>query len=518
MKRIVALCCLWISGWAAAGAREINPDSVAILYNSAAPEARQLAEFYRKARNIPEDNVIGLEMPVAADISRADYVAKIQKPLRYEFERRAWWSRGEDAGGLRLPTSNDIRVLVLIRGVPLRIQQGPVPAGFTPPANDPVAGRNEASVDSELAMVGVEGTPMEGALKNAYYQSEKPISEAALPFLMLTARIDGASAETCRRMITDAIEAEKTGLWGRAYIDLSQKYPMGDQWLEGIAAANRKTGIPTVVDRFTDTFPLNYPMTDAAEYYGWYDWNLSGPFLNPAFRFRKGAVAMHLHSFSAEQLSDPAKNWSAGLLEKGAAVTIGNVYEPYLHLTHNFEILHNRLLAGNTWVEACWMSIMVTSWQAVVLGDPLYRPFLHLDGGGDRAEADNDYRALRAATVQWPTDTAERERQLLAAAERMDSGILVEAVGLSAVESDRKAEAAVYFQNAKPRYKNPADKLRQDFNLIAIQRAAGEKDQAIRSLRSIAAEPYGNIPEAVAAKGWLDILDPPAPPQAVPPK
>jgi hypothetical protein len=37
-------------------------------------------------------------------------------------------------------------------------------------------------------------------------------------------------------------------------------------------------------------------------------------------------------------------------------------------------------------------------------------------------------------------------------------------------------------------------------------------------LRAIQAEPYGNIPEAVAAKGWLDILDPPPPPPAIPPK
>jgi uncharacterized protein (TIGR03790 family) len=50
-----------------------------------------------------------------------------------------------------------------------------------------------------------------------------------------------------------------------------------------------------VVDRFNETLPKNYPMTDAALYYGWYEWSVNGPFINPRFKFRKGAVAMHLH-------------------------------------------------------------------------------------------------------------------------------------------------------------------------------------------------------------------------------
>ncbi len=190
-------------------------------------------------------------------------------------------------------------------------------------------------------------------------------------------------------------------------------------------------------------------MGDAALYFGWYDWSVSGPFLNPRFKFRKGAVAMHLHSFSAEQLANAAKNWSGPLLERGAAVTIGNVYEPYLHLTHDFGILHQRLLAGDCWVEACWMAMPVTSWQAVVLGDPLYRPFKHLDGSGDRTQQDNDFRALRAASLRWPDDPAERRKQLDKAAERTKSGMLAEAVGLDLLHQGLTAEAAARFRTAK---------------------------------------------------------------------
>ncbi len=496
-------------------AKEINPDTVVVLYNSAVPESKKLAETYRKARNIPEDNLIGLEMPAVQDIPRTDYISKIQDPLRAEFEKRAWWSRGKDANGMLLPTSNDMRVMVVMKGVPLKIQPAPVPKGFKPPANDPIAARNEASVDSELAMFGLEGMPSEGVLKNAFFQSEKPISETSFPFLILTARIDAPSFATCERMITDAIEAEKNGLWGRAYVDIANKFPQGDEWLNGVVTANRSAGIPTVTDRFNDTLPMNYPMTDASLYYGWYDWNLSGPFLNPDFRFRKGAVAMHLHSFSADQLADPAKNWSAGLLEKGAAVTIGNVYEPYLGLTHYFDILHKRLLDGHTWVEACWMAMPVASWQGIVLGDPLYRPFLHLDGSGEMMPEDNDYRALRAAALKWPGDSATRQKQLMAAALRMKSGIVCEAVALEAGESGKSAEASLWFRNAEEHYTVQQDKLRQRLNLVAVARKDGHKDLAVRDLKAIAGA-YGTLPEARAAKGWLDILDPPAPPHATP--
>ena len=61
------------------------------------------------------------------------------------------------------------------------------------------------------------------------------------------------------------------------------------------------------------------------------------------------------------------------------------------------------------------------------------------------------------------------------------------------------------------------DKLRQDFHLIAIDRAANRKDLAVRGLRD-AQTRYGPIPEAEALKGWLDILDPPPPPPADPTK
>ncbi len=484
----------------------ISPDSVAVLYNSKLPESKKLAEIYRELRGIPADNLIALELPIAADISRDDYEKKIAGPLRAEFEKRNWWKRQKDRTGMVGPVENKIRVLVTMRGVPLRIQ----PQAIAKPKNHPVEDHNEASVDSELAMFGVETLPINGVLQNKFHQSEKSISEAGLPFLILTARIDGPSFATCERMIRDVLEVEKNGLWGMAYVDIANKIPEGDQWLENVVKANRPAGIPTVTDRFNDTLPKNYPMLDAAYYYGWYDWNVSGPFLNPKFKFRKGAVAMHLHSFSADQLTDANKNWSAPLLERGAAVTIGNVYEPYLGLTHNFGIIHQKLLTGYTWVEACWMAMPVVSWQGIVLGDPLYRPCLHFDGTGIKQESDTAFRALRAAALEWESDPKERQKQLGKAAERMQNGVLAEAIGLELLEKE-SAAASQWFLKAKAFYPKSEDQLRQDFHTIGIDRSAQRKDLTISGLRD-AQTRYSTLPEAEALKGWLDILLPPPPP------
>ena len=521
--RALAWTLLLASGlWSPAGAVPA-PESVAVLFNSAVPESRQLAEFYREARGIPAANLIALDMPTTPDISREAYETRIAKPLREEFSRRVWWKREMGAGGVIQPVSNRIRVLVTMRGVPLRIEptpkpppdpKKPAPAPATP--QDLLAGRDEASVDSELAMFGIEGLPINGVLANKFYQSLKPIDTAGMPFLVLTARIDAPTYATCERMIRDAVAAEKTGLWGMAYVDIANKFPQGDQWLESVAKACAKTGMPTVVDRFNETYPINYPMNNAAVYFGWYDWNVSGPFLNPAFRFRRGAVAAHLHSFSAEQLTDPSKNWSGALLERGAAVTIGNVYEPYLHLTHDFGILQQRLLEGYSWVEACWMAMPAVSWQGVVLGDPLYQPFGHLDGSGTVEEHDRAFRALRAAMLRWPSEPSERRHQLEKAGERTRDGIFHESVGLELLQQGMSTEAIVEFRTARALYVNTGDKIRQDFHVIATDRTVNSKDRAIQGLHD-AQTRYGPIPETEGLKVWLDILDPPPPPPPVPP-
>lgn len=495
---------------------EIAKDAIALLYNSQIAESKALAEKYAALRGIPPENLIGLEMPTVADISREQYGQSIAAPLRTHFDRKGWWKRVRDSQGSTISARNSIHLLVIFKGVPLRITRSASASPDSSPPDaptDPFKGHDEASVDSELAMFGLEGLPYEGPWQNKFFQSKVPFSQANLPFLVLTARIDAPSFATCRRMIQDAIDTETCGLWGMCYVDVANKFPLGDAWMKDIAAQSRNAGIPTVVDSFNETFPAGYPMARAATYFGWYEWNPSGPLIDPSFRFRKGAIAVHLHSFSAQQLTNAHQNWAAPLLERGAAATLGNVWEPYLHLTHHLALFHQNLLAGDTLVEAAWKSMPATSWQGVVLGDPLYRPFLHFNGSGEIDAADRDFRAIRAAQQRWPNDPAERRKNLAAAADRTRSGILAEALGLDYLATSATLEASSRFLSSKALYSDPGDLLRQDFHKIAIDREAGRKSLALRGLRD-ARMRYSSLAGLQGINAWIDLLDPPpAPPQ-----
>jgi len=485
-----------------------------VLYNSSDPESRELAEFYAKAREIPKDNLIGIPLPKEQTIERKVFENKIRKPLVKIFHQRKWWTMGKDPSGVVLPTSSRIPVLAIMRGVPLRIKRTKIPTEETKVKLQMVK-NNEASVDSELAMMSVRQLPIGGFQNNRYYNKSVSFGKANLPFITLVGRIDAPTVDICKRMITDAVATEKDGLWGRTYIDFAKRgggYKLGDDWLEKISERCISNGIPTIIDRQKNTFPTNYPMTEAAVYFGWYSHHRNGPLHHPKLRFKKGSVITHLHSFSAQQLRKIDKNWSAAILAKGAAATVGNVYEPFLKLTHDFNIFH--LLQGYSLVEAAYMAIPVLSWQNVVLGDPLYRPFLKFNEDPTSFKKDREYKAMRIAAKTWK-DPEELIHQLRIAAAKMKSGTFYEGCGYQLLEIGMYQQAEAFFGSAKANFKSKGDKLRQDLNIVEIKRRKGKKSEALAILAKTKAE-FKGTPEVKAAVGLTNILNPPPPKPAKP--
>jgi len=178
-----------------------------------------------------------------------------------------------------------------------------------------------------------------------------------------------------RAMILSGLEAEKNGLLGRAYVDLGGPHAAGDRWLDATRARLVDLGYFCDVNPPGGAFGAADRFDAPVLYFGWYAGTVNGPFLREGFRFPPGAIALHIHSFSAGTLRDPSAQWCAPFVARGVAATFGNVFEPYLEFTLRPDLLLARLVEGATLGDAAYFATPVLGWQGVVLGDPLYRPF-----------------------------------------------------------------------------------------------------------------------------------------------
>jgi uncharacterized protein (TIGR03790 family) len=453
---------------ALARAEQSLAPATVVVFNSSVPESQDLAKFYAQKRGIPRENLVGLACPRDEEISRQDFDRTIAEPLRETFRARKWWSVRQGAENELSVTSSSIQFVALIKGMPLKVRAVTEPYPGDQPQGGPVNSRNEASVDSELAVLGRWSPQISGATTNPYYQSFRAAVEGIDPAMLLVCRLDAPSAATVRRMITDAVEVEKTGLWGRAYVDgahnTSGGLEIGDRWLGEVVTQLRKSGIPTVYDESPAIFPDGFPINDAALYYGWYAPGVAGPFTQPSFAFTAGAVAVHIHSFSANTLRDPNANWVAPLLTKGAAASLGNVYEPYLQLTTHLSIFNDRLLNGFTFAESAYMATQALSWMTVMVGDPLYRPFgfaLQFETKGDPAKPPSEWRMYREFALQNTSKPPSEFRTLARqAASRARNASMIEDVGAMEARDRNFASATSCYQQARSLYTKRDDIIR----------------------------------------------------------
>jgi uncharacterized protein (TIGR03790 family) len=508
-----------------ARAEQLLAPLTVVVYNKAAPDSADLAKFYAQQRGIARDHVVGLNCPLDEEIGRDEYDTTIANPLRRIFEAKHWWAVREN-GEQKSVTSTSIRFVAVIKGVPLKIRPAATPSPGDKPSEGPIGGRNEASVDSELSVLGNYSAQISGAVSNPYFQSFRPIGDFQNPVLLLVCRLDAPTAATVKRMIVNAIAAEKNGLWGRGYVDaahnISGGLQEGDKWMAEIQQRLRKVGVPVVYEDTPAIFPDGYPMSDCALYYGWYTGGIAGPFLQSDFRFPVGAIAVHIHSYSASTLRDENANWAAPLVSRGATATLGNVYEPYLHLTTHLDIFNDRLLHGFTFAESAYMGTPALSWMNVMVGDPLYRPYLswlQLDASRDSAKTASEWKAYHDFAVKnYERPPAEYRTLARQVALRTRNGPMIEDLGLMEAADGNFAAATTYFQQARGAYNKRDDILR-----AVIEEADGwTKQKKTKRALDVIRSTLRIVPEAPAA-GLLRKMEqdlvapPPTPPPAISP-
>lgn len=487
-----------------------------VVYNRAAEDSAGLARYYATQRHLPNDHLIGLECSTEEEISREEYDATIAEPLRKIFLERHWWNQHEDAEGQPLVSSNKIDFVALIRGMPLKIRATSSYRGDHAESN--LLGiLNQTSVDSELATLGLFSRQISGPAANPYFQSFRPIAELDASPIMLVSRLDAPSATIVRHMISGAIAAEKSGLWGRAYVDGAHNttggLADGDQWLKAVTKDLRRTGIPVVYDGKPAVFPTGFPMNECALYYGWYTGGVAGPFTDPGFAFPRGAIAVHIHSFSASSLRHADANWVGPLLSKGAAASLGNVYEPYLQMTAHLDIFNDRLLHGFTLAESAYMATRALSWMTVVVGDPLYRPYaswLQLDATASGRRR-NDWEMYHAfATKNAGLEAADYFIRARETASQASNGAMIEDLGLMQKEAGDYDSAVSCLRQAAKFYKGRGDQLRAGLEQADTLIEAGKKDEALVAIKGLLREtPEG--PAAVLLHKFLESIIPPTP-------
>ena len=533
-----------------------------VVYNTNAPEAQALADFYCKARQIDPTHQIALSLPLSEEISRAEYYKSVEGPLLREFVSRGYWQFTRDPSGTSRLVSTRIGYLVLIRGMPLKIApytpapaQTPPPAAGTnstanttsispptpnppslppshpgapgttlPPAPAPPAFQtcNSASVDSELSVMGFFHHPIAGLLRNPYCINEsKQIAKSQIPpNLLMVARLDAPTAEAVRRMILDGIRVEKEGLWGWGVTDSRSlregTYKLGDDWIRLAAAAMRQKGIPVLSDDLPNTIQAGFPLSDISAYYGWYSGSINGPFADPQFRFQPGAVAFHLHSFSAGTLRDANRGWTTPLIIHGAAASLGNVYEPYLGFTTNLGTLAWVLVTGHNLAESYYAAQPVLSWMSVLVGDPLYRPYARLLDPSGLAETKwTDFRRIilahKGSVLDAATDLARR-------AKRTHESLYLEALGAAQYDAGLLRNAEASFRGAASLSKGAKDP-ETSFRLLLEQVRAleklGNKTKAISLLAKELDRNHSDAQQKLILN-WMRRIDPKAFSEATP--
>lgn len=391
----------------------LEPADVFVLVNKKVPASRAVADHYCARRGVPAENVVALDLPEGEDISRKDYDVLLAGPLRAALEGKR----------------DKAKVLLTVYGVPLRVgrsepgaedrdelakllplvefYQGRLKAPREEAAKPEAEAltnllkslearrqhashaETEASVDSELALLWWGRYDLRRWQLNPLYFQVPAKVRAEKPPLLMTARLDGPTPALAKRLVDDALAAERKGLQGKVYLDArgikfepaqdtGHGYGGYDESLREAARLLREDAKMAVT--LDDTPALFAPGScpDCALYCGWYS---LGNYVD-CCRFVPGAIAYHIASSEAVTLRDPkTKQWCKNLLEAGAAVTIGPVAEPYtVGFPKPAEFFGFLATGRHTLVECYWKTSLFASWMTVLVGDPLYNPYAKAPG------------------------------------------------------------------------------------------------------------------------------------------
>ena len=388
----------------------LTPNEILVIANRNAAKSIGLAKYYMEQRNIPETNLLIVWAPDKEVCSRKGYDVQIAEKVRLFLRKKN--------------LQKNIRCLVTIFGIPLKIDppqmttdeertynslkdqyktqyeklkeidkddlqiKKAAEAALTDlknQMNDLNRNDQRAALDSELALVMADDYSLDRWIPNPYFvgfaNQNTPINQEKV---LWVSRLDGPTTEIVKRIIDDSIAAEQEGLDGTAFFDARGPMPEPDKQVTGyalydksihLAAKRLKRGRKPKKVVIDDQQALFQPgqCPQAALYCGWYS---LGRYAD-AFDWVKGAVGYHIASSECSTLKNfNSQVWCKRMLEDGVAAVIGPTSEPYVQAFPIPEVFFGLLTDGKLSLMECYAAATpFLSWQMVLIGDPLYRPF-----------------------------------------------------------------------------------------------------------------------------------------------
>lgn len=334
-------------------------ENVLVLVNTNSSMSRHIADYYIKARNIPESHKLELTCDESETISEDNYNTLILGPLK-DFL-------------LENNLKDSITFIVLTKGLPIRIKY-------------PSYNRSLCSVLASL------WRPASNRTFSPYFNRSYMGTYQVQPFfpqlqeIYLVTALDGYQTDKdgdsipddVKQLIDNSLKAEPGGLFVFD-IDPSKGggYKIGNDWMEAAHQILTSWGVPDTLDT-TATFLVG--LEDVGGYCSWgsndaHDTTHGEPF----FTWYPGALSTTYVSTSARTFTYPpsyGQSLIADEIHEGVTGTVGFCNEPYLDACGRPQLLFPAYLKGLTLGEAFYQSLRYLNWMNIVCGDPLCAPYV----------------------------------------------------------------------------------------------------------------------------------------------
>lgn len=354
---LLAVCSLLVSAQSSGSGANIL-----LVVNRNDPASRQIADYYRPRRGVPQANICTIDAPTDETIYWRTYIDRIETPVGACLKKAGLVEK--------------VLYIVLTMGVPLRIDG----------KGGSLEVSEHSSVDSDLALLyaKLKGSqfPQAGAIPNPYFaKRDVPFRHPLVPIYLVT-RLAAYDVAEVKGMIDRSLAARNHG---KFVIDAGGSSGEGNTWLRSAAML-----LPPDRVVLDDTPAVLYDQRDVIGYASWGSNDANRKRRWSGFQWLPGAIATEFVSTNARTLKRPPDIWnittfqdrehwwgdspqslSADYIHEGVTGVSGNVFEPFLAGCVRPEYLLPTYAQGRNLAESYYVALPFLSWQGVIFGDPL---------------------------------------------------------------------------------------------------------------------------------------------------